>query len=231
MSWHNYDEGEEAKQNVQRQLEKRQAKGEELKQVIAPKGKKLASEFWGQAWQRHLEGLADYETRLPRGRSYLRQGNIYNLEIATGRVTAEVAGEHLYEVSIHFTPLTSEKWESIKQACAGQIGSMLDLLGGKIGEGIMRVISDTDHALFPRSKDIRFTCTCPDWADLCKHSAAVLYAIGLEFDREPELFFTLRGVDHHELVTVSGSSLSQANSADVTVIPDDQIAGIFDIDI
>ncbi|MBL9117241.1 MAG: SWIM zinc finger family protein [Verrucomicrobiaceae bacterium] len=231
MAWHKDEDGLAAKEKLQRQLEQRKAKGEEIRLFVPPKGKKLATEFWGQAWQRHLEGLADYESRLPRGRSYLRQGNIYNLEIARGLVTAEVAGEYMYEVSIRFTTLSGEKWDSIKQACAGQITSMLDLLSGKVADGVTRVILDEDYTLFPRQKDISISCNCPDWAGLCKHSAAVLYAVGLEFDRAPELFFTLRGVDHRQLISAAEKSISESSVGDLTIIPDDQIAGLFDIDI
>ena len=232
MSWWSYEDAKEQKAELQRQLERRIQRGESLVRVEAPQGRKLAEKFWGQAWQRHLESYADYETRLPRGRSYLRQGQVYNLEIEEGVVRAEVAGSAMYEVCINFDKLSIARWEVIKQACAGQGMSLLDLLSGKVGEAVLRVITDRDEALFPLPKEIHLNCNCPDHAGLCKHAAAVLYAIGLRFDAEPELFFKLRGVDYRELLDQAAAGMTaDALSTDAATISGDDLASVFGIDM
>ncbi len=233
MPWWSYTDAEESKRDLQRELARRRARGESFVQVEAPKGRqKLSTKFWGQAWQHHLESYADYATRLPRGRSYLRQGNVYNLAIDKGAITAEVAGQRLYDVSIQISPLEESRWAEIQHQCAGQIGSLLDLLGGKVGDGVLKVITDRDTGLFPGPKEIKIVCDCPDWADLCKHAAAVLYGIGLKFDAEPELFFKLRGVDYQELISQAADAVATVPTAgDATVIADDDIASMFGIEI
>jgi uncharacterized Zn finger protein len=231
MSWWSYKDADDAKQRLKRQLEKRAARGEEMKAVQAPAGKKLASQFWGLAWQRHIEALADYASRLPRGRSYLRQGNVFNLSIEPGLVTAEVAGQQLYEVQIRITTLKPSQWEHIKTLCAGHVGSVLDLLGGRVDAGVMAALSGADSGFLPTAREIKPQCNCPDWADLCKHSAAVLYAIGLEFDAKPEHFFKLRGVDQSELITAATQSAVGTSLDDVVIIPDEQLAVLFGIDV
>ena len=231
MSWWSYDDAKEQKAKLQRELERRIKRGEKIIKVEAPQGRKLAQKFWGQSWQTHLEGYADYETRLPRGRSYLRQGNVYNLEIEEALVTAEVAGSAMYDVRIDFDKLHPTTWKGIKTASSGQVGSLLDLLAGKVGEGVLAVITDRDNGLFPKPKEIHINCSCPDYADLCKHAAAVLYAIGLRFDAEPELFFKLRGVDYRELVDQAAAAVAaEPTASDAVVIAGDDLASVFGIE-
>ena len=218
------------KEAISREIRRREDRGETFTPVTAPKGKKLAAKFWGQSWQRHLESYADYESRLPRGRSYLRNGQVYNLEIVTGQVNAIVAGEYLYEVKVVVAPLDAELWSEIKAACAGQISSMMDLLAGSLGDGAMKAILDRENGLFPEPRQIRVQCTCPDWADLCKHGAAVLYAVGLRFDEQPDTFFQLRGVDHSELLSATADALSHPDAGTKT-IPDSDISALFGIEL
>ncbi len=232
MSWWSYSNYQDSKDDLQREIAHRKKKGETFVAVEAPKGNKLAVKFWGQSWQRHLESYADYESRLPRGRSYLRKGNVYNLNIDKGSVTAQVAGQSLYEVSIGISPLKPAHWQDIQKQCAGQIGSLLDLLGGKVGDSVLKVITDRDQGLFPGPKEIKINCNCLDWADLCKHAAAVLYAIGLRFDAEPELFFKLRGVNYEDLVSQAADAVAQEPAAgNAVVIADDDISAMFGIDM
>ena len=214
-----------------REIARRTARGEAFVPVDAPKGNKLAKNFWGLAWQHHLTGYADYESRLPRGRSYLRAGHVYNLEIDTGKVTALVAGQSLYEVTIQIRPLDSEVWTAIKAACAGHAVSMLDLLAGKLSDHVLQVITHREDGLFPSPREIKPICTCPDWADLCKHSSAVLYAIGLRFDVQPELFFKLRGVDHAELIEQATAFATEPSTGDAVVLADADVADVFGIEL
>jgi uncharacterized Zn finger protein len=209
MSW-DYEEAQERKERLQREIAKRKKRGEKFEVLPAPAGqKKLSTTFWGQAWCRNLESYQVYESRLPRGRSYLRQGNVYNLEIEPGKLSAVVAGSELYDTSIVIQPLPKTLWLQIVKSSSGQVGSMLDLLAGKLGDGLMKVLTDPDGGLFPKPKEIHFNCSCPDHADMCKHVSAVLYGVGVLLDTKPELLFTLRGVDQAEL-------LSNASSAAIT---------------
>ncbi len=163
-------------------------------------GRTIAKTFWGKSWCSHLENFSDYENRLPRGRSYVRNGLVCHLDIEKGRVKAIVSGSSLYNVEVNIKSFPSAKWQDIKKQCAGQIGSLLELLQGKFSDRVMEVVTNPEKGLFPLAKEIKFTCDCPDWAEMCKHIAAVLYGVGARLDQSPELLFKLRGVDHEELI-------------------------------
>ena len=232
MAWQDYSDYQDSKEDVAREIARRQMRGEVFEAVAAPKGNKLAVSFWGQAWQRHLEGYADYESRLPRGRSYLRQGKVYNLAIAAGEVTALVAGGALYDVILKIKPLAASHWEEIKERCAGQIGNLLDLLSGKLGDGLLKVVTHREEGLFPQPKEIKILCNCPDSAGLCKHAAAVLYAVGLRFDVEPGLFFKLRAVNPEELLSLAKDAVAKKPAdGDAKVIASDDISALFGIEM
>ncbi len=206
MSWGDYnDYVPVAKRRAKalKKIEQLKKAGEDIQPIGPLPGRGLiAKSFWGKSWCRHLEQFSDYENRLPRGRSYVRNGAVYHLGIESGTVHAKVSGSSPYELTIHIEPLDAEKWESIKTGCKGRIGSLIELLQGKISDEIMTVVTDPDSGLFPHPDEIRFNCNCPDWADMCKHVAAALYGIGVRLDTEPELLFKLRGVNLEELITV-----------------------------
>jgi len=164
-------------------------------------GRKIASTFWGEAWCSHLEKFSDYENRLPRGRTYVRNGSVCHLAISKGKVEAIVSGSELYRVNINITPLPVNKWKNVRKQCAGQIGSMLELLQGRLSDNVMEIVTDQSQGLFPKPGEITLACGCPDWAAMCKHIAAVLYGVGARLDHQPELLFLLRNVDHEELIT------------------------------
>jgi len=159
-----------------------------------------------------MESFSDYDNRLPRGRSYVRNGSVCHLEIHGGRIKAIVSGSMLYNVSITITPLKKTKWKAVRSACAGRIGSLIDLLRGKLDRGVMEVVSDRRNGLFPLPGEMKFDCDCPDWAVMCKHVAAVLYGVGARVDRSPEMLFLLRGVNHEDLVDVSAAVTNVAKS-------------------
>lgn len=176
-------------------------KNANLKPVVIT-GRKIADTFWGKAWCDNVESYQDYENRLPRGRSYVRSGAVIDLQITTGRITALVAGSASspYQISIEIKPLAAARWETLKQKCVGKIASLLALAQGKLPQEILEEFCDRERGLFPSPKEIKTSCSCPDRAELCKHLAAVLYGIGARLDKEPKLFFTLRGIDENELV-------------------------------
>lgn len=214
-----------------REIERRRMRGDVYEVFTAPTGKKLARNFWGQAWQRYLESYADYESRLPRGRSYLKQGHVYNLAISPGLVTAEVTGQSIYEVAVRIRPLEQATWRAIQSACSGRVASLLDLLSGKLSDEVMQAITNQEDGLFPASREIHVQCNCPDHADLCKHGAAVLYAIGLMFDKQPATFFELRGVNPAELMQQAADTLNSPETGDVTILPDSDLQALFGIEL
>ena len=163
-------------------------------------GRRIATSFWGQAWCDHLESYSDFESRLPRGRTYVRNGSLVDLKIEPGRVTALVSGSELYQVQVIIKPLPGALWSSVKSRCVGRIGSLVELLQGRLSSEVMQVVADRESGLFPKPKEISMDCSCPDWAGLCKHVAAVLYGVGARLDERPELLFHLRRVNHHELI-------------------------------
>lgn len=231
MSWYSYGDAHEQKEGIRREIEKRKKRGEAFVQLDVSQKGKLTRTFWGQQWCQHLEAYQDYENRLPRGRTYLRQGNVYNLTIEPGVITADVAGSSLYEVRITIKSLTSVAWQEFKDTCAGQVGSLLDLLSGKLGDGVLRAITDLDSGLFPHPDEIRVFCSCPDYADMCKHAAAVLYGVGVKLDTAPDLFFVLRSVDPSELLTATAQeTLSQAQGVDPALAGED-LSALFGIDL
>ncbi len=183
-----------------REISKLLKKGTKI-EPIEVQGRKISRTFWGEAWCSHLEKFSDYENRLPRGRTYIRNGSVCHLSIAKGKVEAMVSGSDLYRVTINVSPISARKWKILRSQCTGQIGSMLELLRGRFSDHIMRIVTDQDQGLFPKPDEIKLACDCPDWAGMCKHVAAVLYGVGVRLDCQPELLFLLRDVDYEELIT------------------------------
>jgi len=198
-SWRPYVPVAERRRRALRKMESLRKKGVSI-QPIEIQGRKIAKTFWGGAWCNHLEAFSDFENRLPRGRTYVRNGSVCHLALSKARVEAKVAGSELYTVSVKIKPLPGKKWKAIKGRCAGQIGSLLELLQGRLSDHVMAVVTDRKDGLFPLPGEMSFQCSCPDWAVMCKHVAAVLYGVGARLDEKPDLLFTLRGVDHEELI-------------------------------
>jgi len=215
-----------------RALAKLQKKGRTLS-PIAIEGRKIARTFWGEAWCNNLERYSDYANRLPRGRSYVRNGSVLDLQVAPGRVTALVSGSAMYEVTVVVGALPRVRWNAICADCSGAIDSLVELLQGRFSKGVMTRICEEKTGLFPSPKDIRFTCSCPDWASMCKHVAAVLYGIGARLDQQPELLFALRAINKNDLVASAGTHLSKAPKlpAGSRVLVVDDLSEMFGIDM
>lgn len=231
--WWSYQDVAEAKERIQREIAKRKKRGETFEALLpqATGRKHLCATFWGKAWCSHLESYQEYESRLPRGRAYLRQGNVYNLDIEAGKIAAVVAGSELYDTQVFIQPLKASKWHDIVAKCEGQVGSMLDLLAGKLGDGVMRVLSDGEDGLFPKTKEIRFDCSCPDHADMCKHVSAVLYGVGVLLDAKPELLFTLRGVDGADLLAKAKDAAVSGVAENAGELAGADLSALFGIEI
>ncbi len=200
FGWRPYVSVAERRRKAEKEMAKLSKKGE-LARPVRIEGKAIAKSFWGKAWCENLESYSDFENRLPRGRTYVRNGSVCHLDILPGEVRAKVSGSELYTVTVKIKSLDPKAWQSIKDRCTGEIDSILDLLGGKLAAGVMAVVTDRDKGLFPKPREISLNCSCPDWADMCKHVAATLYGVGARLDEHPELLFVLRGVDHQELVS------------------------------
>ena len=206
-------------------------KGHALSPVTAERA--IAKTFWGKAWCDNLERYSDYANRLPRGRTYVRNGSVIDLQIAEGKVSAQVMGSELYKITVNITAVPKKQWQDIGVDCAGTIDSLVELLQGRLSKGVMERICQPGKGLFPSPKEIKFDCSCPDWASMCKHVAAVFYGVGARLDERPELLFMLRKVDAKELVAraSAGLPLPKKGPAAGKVLDEAKIAGIFGIEM
>ncbi len=205
----------------------------DLKPVII-EGRNIAKTWWGKAWNNNLEIYADYSNRLARGRSYIRTGAIFDLKIETGVVNALVQGSrpNPYEVTVEIAPLDHELLEKIGELCQDNIKDLEELLHGKFPKELMQIFTLEEEGLFPRNEDIKFACTCPDWAYMCKHVVAVLYGIGNRFDQDPTLFFKLRNIDFSYLISKTieqkmDNMLKNANKPSKRILEDKDISELF----
>ncbi len=221
----------ERRKRAVRKLAQLRKKGHDPKPVQID-GRAIATTFWGKAWCDHLESHADLANRLPRGRTYVRNGSVIDLQVAEGVVRALVAGSEIYEVKVRIQPLAAARWKAVRRECAGQIGTVVELLAGKLSSAVMEVLCHRQKGLFPGTREITMSCSCPDGAWLCKHLAAVLYGVGARLDHAPELLFTLRGVDGAELVASAGEAGALASAAPVDgAIGKEHLAEIFGIEM
>jgi uncharacterized Zn finger protein len=230
--WAPYVPVAERRKRAERAIAKLAKKG----QVTAPvniTGKRIASTFWGKAWCDNLESYRDFETRLPRGRTYVRNGSVLDLQIAPREIKAMVSGSSLYHVSVSIGALPKAQWEATCRDCAGGIDSLVELLQGRFSKGVMERICQQGKGLFPKPSEIKFSCSCPDYASMCKHIAAVLYGVGARLDERPELLFQLRAVDQNELVASLDNALplSKTGPNAAKVLADDDISALFGLDM
>jgi uncharacterized Zn finger protein len=196
-------------------------------------GRAIATTFWGKAWCENLESYQDFANRLPRGRTYVRNGSVLDLQIAPREVTAMVSGSSLYRISVSINTVAKPHWRSICKDCSGGIDSLVELLQGRLSQGVMERICRQGLGLFPEPKEIRFDCSCPDYAFMCKHVAAVLYGIGARLDRQPELLFRLRAVDEKDLLVGIDNSLSLTKAGPFAgkVLEADDLSAMFGLDM
>ena len=220
------------RRKAEREMEKLRKKGA----VVSPvkiEGRRIATTFWGKAWCDNLESYRDYENRLPRGRTYVRNGSVVDLQIAPREVTAMVSGSEIYKVKVSIGDVAKARWRTLCADCSGGIDSLVELLQGRFSKGVMERICRQDTGLFPRPSEIRFTCSCPDHASMCKHIAAVLYGVGARLDRSPELLFRLRAVDETELLSDLGTALPDTRTErdPAKELVGDDLAALFGLDM
>jgi uncharacterized Zn finger protein len=207
-------------------------RGQALSPVTASRGA-IAKSFWGKAWCENLERYSDYANRLPRGRTYLRNGSVIDLKIGAGEATAQVMGSSLYRIKVEIAAVPSAHWQGIARDCARSIDTLVELLQGQLSASVMERITRPGSGLFPSPKEIRFTCSCPDSAALCKHIAATLYGIGSRLDAEPKLLFGLRKVDANELIARAGEGETLPHKAPRPgrILDSSKLAHVFGIDL
>ena len=205
--------------------------------VVAPvtiEGREITTTFWGRAWCENLEAYSDFANRLPRGRTYVRNGSVVDLQVKAGRIVALVMGSDLYTIEVVVDAIRPALWKSITEECAGKIDSLVELLQGRISKGVMEIVTRKETGLFPSPREIRMTCSCPDWAGLCKHLAAVLYGVGARLDHQPALLFLLRKVDEMELITraaIAPLSTGSCAAERARSLDESALSGIFGIDL
>jgi len=210
--WRPYVPVAKRRQKAAREIEKLKKKGHPVSPVVI-EGRAIAKTFWGKAWCDNLERYSDFENRLPRGRTYVRNGSVVDLQIGGGEVKALVSGSEIYKVAVKVTPVSKARWRSLCSDCAGAIDSLVELLQGRFSKGVMERLCRQRTGLFPSPDEIQLSCSCPDWASMCKHVAAVLYGIGARLDQQPELLFKLHEVDEKELIAKAGKGLPLARKA------------------
>jgi uncharacterized Zn finger protein len=232
FQWKPYVPAAERRKKAQRASARFKIDGQTLSPVIAARGA-IAKTFWGKAWCENLERYSDFSNRLPRGRTYLRNGSVIDLKITAGQVSARVMGSRLYEVAVKISAVPKSRWQAIGTDCAGSIDSAVELLQGRLSKSVMERICRPQTGMFPAPKEITFTCSCPDWAAMCKHVAAVFYGVGARLDEQPELLFALRRVDAKDLVARAGAGLLPAkrNPAAGKVLDDSMLAEVFGIEM
>ncbi|MCK5215400.1 MAG: hypothetical protein KAR05_08615 [Candidatus Omnitrophica bacterium] len=220
-----------------KKLKSLQKKNPNIRPVVI-EGRTIARTWWGKAWNTNLESYADYTNRIGRGRSYVRNGSVLDLQIQSGLIKALVQGalSRPYKVQIKIKSLKKDIWRKIKTECQGSFDSLQELLQGSFPKSLSDTFTNQKSGLFPSPKEISFDCSCPDWANMCKHVAAALYGIGARLDSEPDLFFTLRNVKMEDLITEAvkdqtTSLISKAERTSSKVIDDSNLSEIFGIDI
>jgi uncharacterized Zn finger protein len=232
FGWKRYVPVAARRQKTARTVAKLQNKGRVLSPVTANRGA-IAKSFWGKAWCQNLERYSDYSNRLPRGRTYLRNGSVIDLKIGPGKVSAQVMGSSLYQVAVRIAEVTGTHWQAIARDCARSIDTLVELLQGQLSTSVMERITRPGTGLFPSPREISFSCSCPDSATMCKHVAATLYGIGARLDAAPELLFGLRNVDARELIASAGDSgvpVQKLPRAD-RILDSSKLADVFGIDL
>jgi uncharacterized Zn finger protein len=165
---------------------------------------RFGKSWWAGKWIAALERLVD-PGRLSRGRSYARSGQVLNIDIQPGRVDSRVQGSRLkpYQVRIKIEPLSNRAWTRVTEAMASQAIFAAKLLSGEMPQNIEEAFRKAKVSLFPaKSGDLETNCSCPDYANPCKHIAAVYYLLGEQFDADPFLIFRLRGKSKNDIMAL-----------------------------
>ncbi|MCI7131708.1 MAG: hypothetical protein MSA09_14395 [Lachnospiraceae bacterium] len=224
----------ELRKKVEVSRKKEAKKGNVLEPVIV-QGRMIAKNWWGKAWCDNLEQYADFESRLDRGKRYVRTGAVLDLKIQKGKILARVQGTRKtpYKVEIRISPLSEEKCQHIIDKCGKKLENVEALMAGNFPEEMQELFQGKD-GLFPTPREISFSCSCPDWALMCKHVAAALYGVGVRLDEQPLLFFELRGIDAGRFIDVTLANrveqmLANADCISPRIMDDADVMGLFGV--
>ena len=231
----------EKRRRAEKKLKQLRKKDSSLQPIVIDGGA-IAKTWWGKAWNTNLERYADYANRIGRGRSYVRHGSVLDMKISRGEIESLVMGSSSspYSIKIKIGNLPKKKWTEIKKKAKDKIGSLQKLLDGKFPKDLGEIFTAKGEGLFPAPKEIKLSCSCPDWASMCKHVAAVLYGVGVRLDENPGLFFALRGVNIDDLAGFAVEerksellkSMSGKKKASRIIKGDDaKLSKLFDIDL
>ena len=232
FGWKPYVSVAERRRQAERELAKPRKKGHAHAPVTI-QGRKLGTTFWGKAWCDNLASYSDFANRLPRGRTYVRNGSVVDLQVNGGEIVAMVMGSELYKVTVKVSPIPKARWSAICKDCSGSIDSLVELLQGRLCAAVMERVCQQKTGLFPAPGEIDLSCSCPDWASMCKHVAAVLYGIGARLDEQPELAFRLRAVDHAELMVsaTKGRTLTTKTPVSAKVLDAGDLSALFGLEL
>lgn len=227
---------EELKKKASESIKKAGKRGKAYSPVkVKNRRGSICESWWGKAWCENLESYADYGSRLQRGRSYIRSGTVIDLVIEDGRVTAKVQGRRStpYKVEVRIGRMQEDDCQRIIESCTRKIEDLETLARGEFPEELKSVFTGKG-GLFPTPKEISFSCSCPDWAMMCKHVAAVMYGIGVRFDENPFFFFRLRGIDPDRFIDVAVENrvekmLANADVTSERIIDDGDLTGLFGV--
>ena len=217
-----------------RQAEREAARLRKKGRTLAPvriEGRAIAGTPWGKAWCGNLESYRDYESRLPRGRTCVRNGLVIDLQVGPCEVKALVSGSAIYRVAIGIAAMPAAQWRCICADCAGRIDSLVELLQGRLSQGVMERMCRQGAGLFPKPSEVKFSCTCEDHASMCKHVAAALYGVGARLDEKPELLFRLRGVDAGDLLAGLDTLMPASRSAGTRTLEAEDVSALFGLDL
>ena len=223
---------------LKRKAEASRKKAEETGNVLEPvviQGRNVANSWWGRAWCANLERYADFESRLGRGKRYVKTGAVIDLKIGKGKIQAKVQGSRKtpYKVEIRISPLSEERCQEIIGKCGRRVENLEKLLTGDFPVELKELFTEQD-GLFPSPREISFSCSCPDWALMCKHVAAALYGIGARLDENPSLFFELRGIEVGRFIDVAIANrvelmLKNVGGKSARIIRDEEILELFGV--
>lgn len=224
---------------LRKKSEKQKIKSANAGRALEPiqiEGRKIANTWWGAAWCANLEHYADYRNRIGRGKSYVRAGAVIDLTLKGGTIKARVQGSRKlpYKVEVKIEPMQEAQYRAAVKCLGNRIENLEALVNGDFPTDMKSLFTDPKSGIFPNPREIQFTCSCPDWASMCKHVAAVLYGVGNRLDQNPLLFFAMRGIDVSDFIQRSveqklSDMLKNANTKSAKIIAEQSLEDLFGV--
>ena len=246
MSWYGgYGYGDYYRQPTMAELgQKARASAAQLERkgrMLTPalvEGRTIARTWWGKAWVSNIERYADFSNRVGRGKRYVRAGCVIDLQVSKSRIEAVVQGSRKkpYEVSVYIEPMGDEAFAALLERCSTRADSLESLVAGDFPQEMKNQLTAGRDGIFPAPALVRFDCSCPDSALMCKHIAAAIMGVAPLLDANPLLLFELRGINTQDLVKRSVEqklNLMLANadapSPRILDVSDDELTRLFGV--